>query len=385
VSVTASIEERIAGLTPRIRAAAERIEQGRRLPGDLVAALAEAGAFRLCVPQSLGGLEVDVATLLRVIEAVAIADGSAGWCVMIGATTGVVSAYLEPTIAHQVYADPLAVTGGVFAPQGRAVAAEGGYRVSGRWSFASGCQHCAWLMGGCVVLEDGKPRIRRDGQPETRMFLFPAAEARIHDTWAVAGLCGTGSHDIEIHDAVVPGERSVALGFDRPHHEGALYRFPVFGLLAIGIAAVAIGIARDAIGELTRLALAKKPTSSSRRLADRGTVQAEIARAEADVRAAAAFLFDAVGRASEEARSGAISTASRVGLRLAASHATQASAMSVRRMYETGGGTSVYATSRLQRHFRDVHVATQHLMVAPSSWELAGRVLLGLDSDISQL
>ncbi len=380
-----SIEERIAAVTPRIRAASDRIEQGRRLPADLVAALAEAGAFRLCVPRALGGLEADVVTLLRVIETVAIADGSAGWCVMIGATTALVSGYLEPSIAREIYADPLVVTGGVFAPQGRALICEGGYRVSGRWGFASGCQHCAWLMAGSVILEDGRPRTRRDGQPDTRMLAFPAADARIHDTWTVAGLCGTGSHDIEVHDLFVPEGRAVALGFDRPRQDGALYRFPVFGLLAVGIAAVAVGIARDAIGELHRLALAKTPTGSGRRLAERGTVQVEVARAEAELRAAVAFLLEAVRQASEEARAGAISIGGRTGLRLAASHATRAAAECVRRMYEAGGGTSVYAGSRLQRHFRDVHVATQHLMVAPASWELAGRLLLGLEADTSLL
>ena len=218
------------------------------------------------------------------------------------------------------------------------------------------------------------------------MMLFPAADVRIVDTWTVSGLRGTGSHDMTVEDVLVPAERSVSLMDDRPREQGALYAFPAFGLLAFGIAAVALGIARAAIEELVRLAGGKRSQGSRRTLAERGVVQAEVAQAEALVRAGRAFLDDAIDRAWERAAAdGAIGVEERVGLRLAATHATTSAARAVDLAYNAAGGTSVYAASPLQRCFRDVHVATQHAMVASATWELAGRILLGLDTDTSQL
>jgi alkylation response protein AidB-like acyl-CoA dehydrogenase len=373
-------------LVPRIRALADETERARRLPEELVHALTAARIFRLCVPRSLGGLEVDPATMVRVLEAIAAADGAAGWSAMIGATSGVASAYLDEEAARAIYASPDGITGGAYAALGRATVVGGGYRVSGRWPFASGCEHCTWLMGGCVVLDGGQARLLPSGMPDARLMLFPAGEARILDTWTVAGLRGTGSHDIAVEDAVVPAGRSFSLVTDRPREPGPLYAFPVFGLLALGIAAVALGIARAAIDELVSLAGGKTPTGSRRRLAERPVVQAEVAQAEATLGGARALVLDAVSAAWEAAcATGTIDLRGRARLRLAATHATIAAARAVDLMYNAGGGTAVYATSPLQRHFRDVHVATQHAMVAPATLELVGRVLLGLETDTSTL
>jgi alkylation response protein AidB-like acyl-CoA dehydrogenase len=370
--------EAAAALAPRLRAAADETERARRLSAALVHALVDAGVFRLCVPRALGGREVDPATMVRVLETLACADGSAGWCAMIGATSGVASAYLPDEAAREIYADPGGITGGVYAPQGRAHATGDGYRVTGRWAFASGCEHCTWLMGGCL-LDDGRAE-------RARLALFPAAEARIIDTWTVAGLRGTGSHDIAVEDLFVPAARTFSLVTDRPRHRGPLYAFPVFGLLALGIAAVALGIARAAVDELVRLAAGKRPSGSGRLLAERAVVQAEVAEAEAVLSSARAFVFDAIADASATAAAEkALDLRRRARLRLAATHATRSAARVVDRMYEAGGGTAVYASSPLQRHLRDVHVATQHAMVAPPTLELAGRVLLGRETDTAML
>ena len=374
-------------LAPRIRAAAAETERQRRLSPELVHALATGGVFRMCVPRALGGGEVDPATMVETIEIIAAADGAAGWSAMIGATSGVASAYLAEEAAREIYgSDPEVVSGGAFAALGRATLVEGGYRVSGRWPFASGCEHCAWLMGGSVVLDGGQPRLLPSGTPDNRLMLFPAAAVRIIDTWDVAGLRGTGSHDIAVEDLFVPAARSLSLISDRPRADGPLYAFPVFGLLALGIAAVALGIARRALDELVVLARDKTPTGSRRRLAERPAIQAELARAEAMLGAARAFLLETVDGAWTRARAaGAIDVRERARLRLAATHATLASADAVDRMYGAGGGTAVYTASPLQRCFRDIHVATQHMMVAPATLELAGRVLLGLEADTAML
>jgi len=369
-----------------IRDRALHIERHRRLPTELVHAMTEAGLFRLCVPRALGGFEADPATLVEVIEEIAKADGSAGWCVMIGATTGLVSAYLSDAVAREVYGSPHTITGGVFAPYGKASGIAGGHRVTGRWPFGSGGEHCAWLMGGSIVFDDGQPRLLPNGQPDSRMMIFPRSDVEIIDTWTVSGLRGTGSHDIAVSDLFVPEGRSVSLFTDQPRHNGALYTFPVFGLLALGIAGVALGVARSAIDELLQLATAKTPTGSRKRLADRAMIQTHVAEAEATVRSARAFLFDAIGDAWHAAQgTGAMTIAQRAALRLAATHATTSSAKVVDLMYNAGGGTSVYATSPLQRFFRDIHVVTQHMMVAPATYELTGRLFLGLDTDTSML
>jgi alkylation response protein AidB-like acyl-CoA dehydrogenase len=373
-------------LTPRLRAFSARIENERRLPLDVVAELAAAGLFALCVPRSLHGEEAPPTTLIRVIEELAKGDAAAAWCVMIGATTGLVAGYLDKTTAHEIFAHaPEAVAGGVFAPAGRAIDEAGGYRVTGRWAFASGCQHCAWLMGGCAV-DEGAARPFKHGPLASRLMIFPAAEARVHDTWKVVGLCGTGSHDIEVRELFVPRERSVSLVADPPREAGALYHFPVFGLLAAGVSAVALGLARAAIDEFTQLAAAKQPTGSTRSLAERPAAQAEIARAEASIHAARSYLLEISESVYECAGQHAeVPLHLRARVRMAATHATLSAAQAVDQMYHAGGSTSIYERSPLQRYFRDVHVVTQHMAVAPATLELAGRVLLGLDTDTSLL
>ncbi|HVO24778.1 MAG TPA: acyl-CoA dehydrogenase family protein, partial [Candidatus Margulisiibacteriota bacterium] len=211
-------------------------------------------------------------------------------------------------------------------------------------------------------------------------------DVEIIDTWTVAGLRGTGSHDIAVAERFVPEDRSVSLLTDRPRQPGPLYMFPVFGLLALGIAGVALGVARRAIDELLQLAAAKTPTGSRKRLAERAMIQVHVAEAEALLRSARAFLFDTIGDAWRAAQgSRTISVAQRSLLRLAATHAATSAAKVVDLMYNAGGGTSVYATSPLQRQFRDIHVVTQHMMVAPATYELTGRVFLGIDTDTSLL
>jgi alkylation response protein AidB-like acyl-CoA dehydrogenase len=366
----------VRALLPRVRAAAAETESARRLAAPLVAALAETGVFHLCVPRALGGLEAEPATLVAVLAELAAADGAAGWCAMIGATSGLVSAYLPPAAAREVYGAPGVVTGGVFAPLGRARRDGAGWRLRGRWPFASGCEHCQWLMAG-AVLDDG---------PDTRLLVFPATAARILDTWDAAGLRGTGSHDIAVDDRFVPDAYAVDLVRGRPVAGGALFAFPLFGLLALGVAAVALGIARRAIDELLALAVTKRPTAGGRVLAERGVVQAQVAEAEAAVGAARAYVDATVADAWDAARAaGEIPVALRARLRLASSNAARRAAHAVDLAFHAAGAGAAYATSPLQRCFRDVHVLLHHVLVAPPTWELTGRLLLGLPADTGML
>jgi alkylation response protein AidB-like acyl-CoA dehydrogenase len=361
-------------LAPTAAELAPAAERDRQLAEPLVAALADAGLFRLCVPAAAGGLEAHPGTLVAAVRALAAGDAAAGWCVAIAATSGLVAGYLPQAAARAIYADPATMVAGVFAPKGRATPEPGGYRVSGRWPFASGCRHAGWLMGGCVV----------DGG--MRLMLAPAEAFTIHDTWHVMGLRGTGSHDIELDGVYIPAERTASVLGDPPLQPGPLYAFPLFGLLALAIAAVSLGIARGALDDLIALAGGKVPTGGKRTLAERGTVQAEVARAEAAVRAAGALLDEAIGAAWERAVAGAgVDVEQRAALRLAATHATEVSTHATDTAYTLAGGSALYESSPLQRRVRDAHAATQHMLVAPATWELTGRVLLGMPTDATQL
>ena len=296
------------------------------------------------------------------------------------------AAYLPEPAATEIFGDPDVVVGGVFAPSGRATPTSGGFEVSGRWRFASNVDNCDWLMAGCVVLDGESPRTTAGGRPDVRVMLLPAAEAEVFDTWRVSGLRGTGSHDFALSGLQVPAERSASLITDSPLAPGPLYIFPPFGLLAAAIAAVALGSARGALEDVVDLAGAKTPTLSSRKLAERPATQARIAAAEARLRAARAHLGQAVDAAWASAQAGGkMPLELRVGMRLAATAAVESAAATVDDAYALAGGSAIYETSPLQRRFRDVHTATQHMLVAPATWELTGRALLGLELDDSQL
>jgi alkylation response protein AidB-like acyl-CoA dehydrogenase len=373
-------------LAPRMRARAGEIEAARRLPLDVHRELAAAGFYRCWAPRECGGLELAVWPVAEMFEALAQADGSVAWCTFIACTSATALALLPDDVARKLFA-PAETTllSGVFAPLGRAEREGDAFRVNGRWPFGSGTQNADWILAGCRLLENGAPLTHANGAPRTHMVLVPAREVEFLDTWHVSGLCGTGSTDFALHDVRVPAERVVGFVRERPV-DRPLFRFPNFTLLALGIGMVGLGLGRAAIDELIALARAKRPTGSARTLAERAAVQSAVAEAEAELRSARAFLRDSVDAAWLRAAAGdAVPLELRRDLRLATTHAARTSAHVAQRMYELGGASSIYKQSPLQRIFRDAHVATQHLMVAPPTLELTGRMLLGLPTDTSAL
>ncbi len=373
------------GFQDELRKRSPEFEEARKLPAELSKRFAAAGFYRMLVPEVYGGLEATPRDFTRTVETLAQADGAAAWCSFIAATSGTVLALLPEETARSIFASPETLICGVFAPRGKAVAVEGGFQVSGEWQWGSGTQNADWILAGCQVIRDGQPELMRNGTPRSRMMIVPAADVEFLDTWYVSGLAGTGSTDYAIRDIFVPESHAVGIGVDGPLPR-PLYAFPQFGLLGMGIAAVALGLARAAIDELIEVAGGKTPSGSARPLAARAGAQTEVARAEATLRSARAFFYEAIDDAWEAAlRDGQISTEHRRDIRLATTHATHASAEAVDRMYHLGGGTSVYRRSPLQRIFRDVHVATQHMMVGPGTYELTGRLLLGLETDTAML
>jgi alkylation response protein AidB-like acyl-CoA dehydrogenase len=379
----AELIEAARRLGPAIRARRSEIEAGRRLPAALLVAMHEARLFKMYVPAELGGLETDPLTSMRVVEAIAEEDGAAAWALMIGSTYGIFAAFFAADAATEIFGAPDAVVAGALRPAGIARAVEGGFDVTGRWSFASGIDHCAWWNGGCTIYDGDTPRRDASGAPDTVLAFFPAAAGEVIDNWETGGLRGTGSHDYAVTELFVPGSHVISLAAE-PRARGLLYRLPQQALLDNAMAAIPLGIARGAIDTFVALASGKRPAASSSQtpLAERLTIQADVGRAEAEYRASRAFLYQSVEESWEAVQAGReLSVKALALLRLARTHATQAAVAAVDLMYTAGGGSSVYARNRLERAFRDIHTVTQHTSMAPANYAVSGRVLLGLAPD----
>lgn len=355
----------------------DEAEASRELPQPIFEAMHGAGLYDMLLPRRLGGHEIDIVTSLRVYEEIARLDGSVAWNIMIGSQGGLFSEYLPADEAELIYGGGGTVGAGAFSPTGQAVAKEGGYRLNGRWAFASGCKHANWLVCGAIVMRDGNPVLREDGGPQVRIFFVPASQGTILDTWHTGGLRGTGSHDVEVRDALVPAER----GFPFAHlltgpesRETAAYPQPFLLLAGIGMAAVALGIARDALDSFKQLAGQKTPTGAGSKLGTQPVVHDRYAEAEALVASARSYLYE-VSEELAASRQPPEDLAARV--RLAGAHAARSAERTVEIVYSLGGGTSIYNTSRLDRCFRDVHIVSHHVAVSPSQFELVGHYLLG--------
>jgi alkylation response protein AidB-like acyl-CoA dehydrogenase len=374
------------GLSSRIQASAEEIEQSRRLPLPLVEAMAQAGLFRLWIPRALGGEEADPMTLVRVVEEVSRADGAAGWCMAIGGAYGAFGGYLRAEAACEIYgSDPLVRTAGQFQPLGNAVVEDGGYRVTGRWPLGSGCQHSSWIVGGCRILDGEQPRLRPDGRPVTRILFFPAVDCEILDTWHSIGLRGTGSHDYAVADVFVPAARALSFR-DPPVEPGPLYAIPTIALFVTVLAAVPLGIARHAIDIVRDLARTKITGRSGRRLNEDATMQANLGIAEAALRSARSFLYETLEMTWEAVSAGQeLGIEQRAMLWLASTHTAAAAKQAAELMFSAGGSASPYASTGVERCVRDIHAAGQHITLAPPNYQMAGQAFLDLDMRTSPL
>jgi alkylation response protein AidB-like acyl-CoA dehydrogenase len=374
----------VGHLEPLIRAHADEAERNRRLSAAVVTALADAGIFRMYTPQTLGGLEVDPLTFYRVVEAIARIDGSTGWCVFIAGGNPLLGAYLTDHAAEEVFGhDPQVITAGVVFPYGTALVRDGGYRVHGRWAYASGCQHSTWIFCCCYVFDGEHRRLTVGGEPEVRLLFLPTAQVTIVDTWDVSGLAGTGSHDVVIEQVFVPEAYTCLFGPGMTrqcgHYQSPLYRYVLYASFALPIGAVALGIAQGAVDACLELAQSKKSGAGADLLRDRPLFQVRLAEAVALVRSARAWLHATVQQTWEALlASGEVSFAERADLLLAAANATRSAAAAVDLVYTAAGATANYRNSPFQRALRDIHAATQHMGTAPQQFESAGRMLVGL-------
>jgi alkylation response protein AidB-like acyl-CoA dehydrogenase len=374
--------ERARTLAPTIAAQGDAIEAQRRLTPAVVDALHEAGLYRLLLPRDLGGAELDLADFSLAIEELAKADGSTAWCVCQANGCAQSAGFLAPAAAREVFGGERAVL--AWGP-GSAQVAEvpGGFRISGTWSFASGCRQASWL--GCYVPlmdEAGKPRTASDGTPMLRTFVFPATSAEIRDVWQVIGLKGTASDAYEVKDLFVPAERSF-LRNAPARTDYPLYRFTINSVYMAGFPGVAIGIARAMLADFIALASAKTPRLIKNPLRENAQVQAQVALCAAKLDAARAFLKQTLDAAWRAAAQGRLTVEHRLANRLASTYALHQAREVADTVFHAAGATAIYESHPLERRMRDIITVSQHLQARQQHFETVGQALLGLEPDLA--
>jgi alkylation response protein AidB-like acyl-CoA dehydrogenase len=349
-------------------------DQERRLPDIVFKALADAGLFRLWLPEALGGPELSPVEFMIVVEAASALDGSVGWLVGNGGGMSRIGGYLPASVARDWFADPHAFVVSATGAVGTAQKVQGGYRVTGRWPFGSGAHHATHFMGLASLKDpDGA-----DGQP--LCFYFYRRDVEIHDTWRASGLRATGSCDFELRDVFVPEQHTHAFIGHKATDVGVVYRLPALSVFAWTVSVVPLGIARGAMDTFVELSTRKTRMGSNALLRDREVVQGNFGRAEALHQSARAFLIEAMmelmAAASEES---ARLTQARAMFRVACTHAAESAVRIVDMLAAETGAASIFETCSLERSVRDVHAAIKHIAMSPNNYIVAGRLGLGLD------
>ena len=382
-AATAPIDwrKRAREVAPVLREEALASEREGPLTDRAVEAMGRSGLFGVAVPEVLGGGEQGFGVQLDVYEELSRADGSAGWCQMANATASAFAgAYCAPDAAREMFkTQPLVAHAGKFAPRGQGHSVEGGYRVSGDFSFGSGAAYAAFIAAGFVPFEAGEPRMRDAGLPEMRVAVLPRAKVIFRGNWHVAGLQGTGSFDYGVSDQEVPEGFTFPLFIDAPHSGGALYRAGVLSSTAVGHAGFALGVGRRALDEIADLAHRKVRMGAPSTVAESPRFQFGLARAEASLRSARAFVHEAFGALEDRVLSGARPTLEQRALvRTATTWVTEVSAEVADFAYRFAGTDSLRLPSDLQRAWRDIHAATQHIVVDEQTYLDSAQVLLGI-------
>jgi len=359
-------------LAPQVAGCATEAEAARDVPERLIGALSHAGLFSIWVPAALGGAELGFRDFVDTVIEVARIDGSAGWVLFVHAVYGALAAYLDEPAAREIFR-PSAKVAGSLNPTGRAVPVDGGYVVNGRWTFGSGINHADWVLGNCLTAGP------EGHTPRPMIALFPREQCTVHDTWRVSGLSGTGSHDYSVDGVFVPVGRTFPAFSAPPRQPGPLYAAPFITLFAATVATPALGMARGAIDAALDVASRKTPTGSGSLLRDRPSAQAALARAEGLFQAGRAGLVETVEQMIARAAQGEVSLRERALVRIATAHATASAVAAVDLAFEVAGSTANDLVCPLQRFSRDVRAAAQHIAVVPNNFEIAGRVLVGLE------
>jgi indole-3-acetate monooxygenase len=375
---------RARALAAAIASASEAIEQAQRLPEPLLQGLHQARLFRLLLPRSFGGEQSEPTAYLAAIEELARHDASVAWNVFVANSSALIAAYLEPRTAQVVFQDPAAILAWGPPNAARALAVEGGYRLSGTWHFASGCREASWLGAHCLVVgANGALHLDRAGRPAIRTLLFPRRQARLISNWNAIGLRGTGSDAYSISELFVPEAFSCSREDPTLRREpGPLYAFTMQGLYAVGVAGVGLGVARAMLDALIALAQSKAPRGRAR-LADDALVRAEVARTEARLGAAGAYLRETLTAVYARADATApIDIADRARVRLACTQAIHEAIAVVDASYKAAGVDAIVPGGPFERRFRDMHTLAQQIQARSAHFEAVGQVLLGVSPDV---
>jgi alkylation response protein AidB-like acyl-CoA dehydrogenase len=362
-------------LGPAIEEAADAIARERRLPDDLVESMRRAGLFRIAFPRAWGGPEMDILRQCALMEILAYHDASAAWVAMICSDSGHYAARIEDAEARALYPDLDLLTAGALAPIGQAHRTEGGFTVTGRWQFGSGCLHADRMIGGCILLENGVPVMADNGLPEYRVVWLPKDRVEIHDTWYTTGLAGSGSNDYSVKDVFVPAAHSF-----HPFRSGVrtepLYRY--HGFFFANLPAVALGCARRMIDELRKLAYGKMTMPAMQLMKDEYRVQVALADATARLGAARAYQNERIGAVWETLLRGDLPTLEqRAGIGMMSAHGIQTALAVAEIVCEAAGTTALYATSPFDRRRRDLMTIAGHFIGQRRAYQTAGQLLFG--------
>jgi indole-3-acetate monooxygenase len=387
-SVTTNPIARARKLAPLLTAAAPRIDAACELPPDVLDAMHAEGMFRLLVPRSLGGAELDPATYIQCVEAIAGGDASVAWCMNQGSGCSMSAGYLAPSVADEVFGGERDVLAWGMGPGAKAIRVEGGWRISGNWAFASGSRHATWLGAHCPCFEpDGTPQRHADGRPWERTMLFRREVATIEDIWQVVGLRGTGSDAYSVQDLFVDDAHTLTR--DRPEERrepGLIYRFAAMQIYASGFAAVALGAARAALDSFIDLARGKTPALTQTALRDSAVIQSAIGIADAKLKSARTWLIHVLGETQEAVKlAGELTTEQRIAIRQASTYAIHQAKEVVDIAYHEAGATAIFDANPFERRFRDVNTVTQQVQGRRSHFETVGQHLLGASANLRWL
>ncbi len=351
----------------RIADAGPAIEQERQIPQDVIDAMVDLGLFRLLVPRSVGGLEIDYLDYLAITQAVATADGSTAWCFNQNNILGTMASLMPESLAQEIWSDSRAILCNGPPAHSEFKQVDGGYSVSGRWNFSSGSRHATWAVG-----------LERVADPNALNCIIPKGEFTFIDTWQVNGLRGTGSFSFEAKDVFVPASR-VYVEPQAPHEDGPLYLIPRSLFFGSGFGMVALGVARSALDAAIEIATRKKPQEQTL-LRDQPAIQRIIGQAEATWGAANAFLREKAAKLWEKALTDhELPLEHRMELRLASSHAIRQGAQVTDLAYSVFGSSAIFESSAIQRKFQDSHAITQQIQGRLEHYDSAGQYLLGFE------
>jgi alkylation response protein AidB-like acyl-CoA dehydrogenase len=382
-----AVISRAEAVRPAVAAASDEIEAARRLPPALLGQLHGARLFRLLLPRSSNGIETDPVTFFRVMETIAQADASTGWCLCQAGGCAMSAAYLELPVAQEIFGDdPHAVLAWGPGPKVKAVECEGGYKITGAWAFASGGRHATWLGAHCPIYQaDGSPRSDADGRQQERTMLVRAQDVTWTDIWNTVGLRGTASDQFALNDCFVRADHSMTRDFEKERREsGPLYRMSAGNCFQIGFAGVACGIARGALDCFIDIARNKVPFGMKSPLRDNAVVQSSLAQAEVSLRAARGFVLQSAAAIWQDLTAGAtISIEQRVTIRMASTNAIAKAREAVDFAYAAAGATAIFDNHPLERRFRDMHTVTQQLQGRLSHFETVGAWMMGAASDLT--